>query len=266
MSIEDMKLGNHYITKAYKGDDLIFDRNAPYYIQSTINYSNTPAGGGFIEVSGFELYSDYKYEVDVEIDSADATGAVMIGGSNSDAGGYGKGYCPGFFIASFDVSSILYSEEYGIAIIDHDSLGPPFSYNLHPLTGCIIPLPREPGQAPAFPIRQTFTFYNPSAEPWQTNTMSGRDAKRMTKGGFYLMAGRCELDNPPTVYDSGYSYMSPFYKNFGKLYRISIYDTDGTTLIHNFIPKIQNNHKGMIDTVTSIFYPCNDDTKFIIGK
>ena len=88
----------------------------------------------------------------------------------------------------------------------------------------------------------------------------------MTTGGFYLLGGRCGLDNPATPYDTGYTGISPFYSNFGKVYRISIYDNDGVTLLKNFKPKIVNEHKGFIDTVSGTFYPCNDDTKFIIDK
>lgn len=267
MAIDDMILGNHNIVKAYKGDTLIFDRNREEYIQSTLSYNSSAAsGGGFIAVSDFELYSDYKYEVDVELNGLDAVGPVIIGGTNTDAGGYGKGLSCGFFLVPFCVGTVYYSDSWGIGILQNDHLTWPWGYEIYTLPGCVESIPRSPGEEPVFPMRQTFTFYNPNAEPWQVNTLSGRDAKRMTTGGFYLMAGRCGIDNPETVYDGQYTAICPYYSNFGKVYRVSIYDTNGTTLIHNFKPKIQNDHIGMIDLVSGTFYPCNDDTKFRIGR
>lgn len=265
MAIIDMKKGNKNIVRAYKNNVVIFERGE-YFIQSTINYANHEIIGGYIPISDMELYSDYKYEVDVEFNAVDYTLATLIGGSNTDAGGYGKGASCGFFLGSFEVSSVYWSGERGVAIIDNDHLTYPWGYEIHSLPNCIEEFDHESGEPPILPQRKVFTFYNPSAEPWQVNTLTGRDKLRMTTGGFYLLGGRCGLDTPPTAYDTGYTGISPFYRNFGKVYRISIYDNDGVTLLKNFLPKEQDNHKGMVDTISGTFYPCDDDSKFIIDK
>lgn len=267
-NIEDIKLGDHYIVKAYKGDDLIFDRNREEYIQCTqVYYEHTDVG--YIPVTDFELYADYKYEVDVEFGQPTGTMGTLIGGSNTDAGGYGKGASPGFFLGSFSVGQILWSEKQGVGIIQNDAIKWPWGYSVYNLSGCIWPFPHEEGEDPVFPQRHVLSFQGqnlPSDEPWQTTALSGRDRMRMTTGGFYLLGGRCGIDNPETPYNSGSSGVSSFYGDFGKVYRISIYDTDGTTLLMNFIPKVQNDHLGMIDTVSGTFYPVNDDSLFRISK
>ena len=265
MAIKNMILGDKNIVRDYKNGVIVYEK-AEYFIQSTIDYENHQVIGGVIPVSDMELYSDYKYEVDATFNGVDYTLATLIGGSNSDAGGYGKGASCGFFLGSFLVNSAIYSGERGVTLNDHDSEIWPWGYELHNLPNCVSDFDHESGQSPVFPQRKVFTFYNPNAEPWQINTLTGRDRKRMTTGGFYLLGGRWGGDNPATTYDTGYTGVSPFYRNFGKVYRISIYDTDGTTLLKNFIPKIVNNHKGMVDTVSGTFYPVDDDTKFIIDK
>lgn len=265
MAIIDMKRGNKNIVRAYKNNEVIFERGK-YFIQSTINYANHEIIGGYIPISDMELYSDYKYEVDAEFNAVDYTLATLIGGSNTDAGGYGKGLSCGFFLGSFQLSDIYYSGEYAVAIIDNDHLTWPWGYSIDILGNCVEDFTHASGQPPELPVRKVVSFYDPNATPWQVNELSGRGAKRMTTGGFYLLGGRCGLDNPATAYDTGYAGISPFYRNFGKVYRISIYDNDGVTLLKNFLPKEQDNHKGMVDTVSGTFYPCDDDTKFIIDK
>lgn len=263
-NIEDIKLGNHNIVKAYKGDDLIFDRNREEYIQCVQVY-NEHTDVGYIPVTGVELYADYRYEVDVEFGTPEYTFSTLIGGSNTDAGGYGQGASCGFFLGAFRTQAL--SGECAVGINDFDSelwpWGPPY---VKCLPDCLYEFPHEEGELPIFPQRQAVSFYNPDAEPWQVNTLTGRDRKRMTTGGFYLLGGRCGLNNPATPYDDGYARISSFFGNNGKVYRISIYDTNGTTLLMNFKPKIQNGHIGMVDTVSGTFYPCNDDTLFRIAK
>ena len=265
MAIIDMKRGNKNIVRAYKNNQIIYEKG-DYFIQSTLAYATHQEAGGFIPISDMELYSDYRYEVDALFSGLDYTMATLIGGTNTDAGGYGKGLSCGFFLGSFHVSSIYYSGEYAVAIIDNDHLTWPWGNSIHILGGLVEDFTHASEQPPELPVRKTISFYNPNATPWQVNSLSGRGAKRMTTGGFYLLGGRCGLDNPATIYDTGYTGISPFYSNFGKVYRISIYDNDGVTLLKNFKPKIVNEHKGFIDTVSGNFYPCNDDTKFIIDK
>ena len=271
-NIDDIKIGNHNIVKAYKGDDLIFDRNAEQFIQSTVQYGDQTHDPGYIYISDRNLYANYKYEVDAQFDTPDYYFSSFLGGENADAEADWsvQGTSPGLFFGSFAVTEygwnrtgIPYDGDYGVGVFDIDNLMWPWdTTKFHPLSTNMVESLHTPDPLD-FPIRRTITLYDPNATSNWTGVVPQDNPKRMTTNGFFLMGSRRKNG---TVYNVQSGMMGSFNSDRGKVYRISIYDTNGTTLLMNFKPKIQNGHIGMIDTVSGTFYPCNDDTLFRIAK
>ena len=86
-----------------------------------------------------------------------------------------------------------------------------------------------------------------------------------TDGGFYIFGYRNYSTSPsePWIYPHSTQCLSSDVS--GKIFRITVIDKNNDTKFE-FVPTIQNEHKGMLDLVSNTFYPCNDDTKFEIGK
>jgi len=62
-----------------------------------------------------------------------------------------------------------------------------------------------------------------------------------------------------------YKMVDALYGNYGKFYKLSIYD-ENLNLLKAFVPKMQNGNLGVVDLVDNIFYPCNDDDKFYMYR
>ena len=245
MSIKNMILGDKNIVRAYKNNEIIFERGEPYIEPIGPGLYET---GGYIHIDDLELEYGYKYEIDFLAPNNYAFAsfnnhACIIGGSYTKSGDNYYGMFVGFPYSSYASNGI------GIR------------RNSYLRSGGFAPkvqTPYTPG------IRQTIsiTYSDPSEDLVRTD------------GGFFLFAAR--------AYDTGNEWYLPAagsYMNeqtthlyglngvseFGKYYRITIMDANDN-ILRNFIPKVVNGHKGMYDTITEKFYACADDSKFNIGR
>lgn len=296
MSIEDMKLGNNYIIKAYKGDTLIFDRNAEQYISTLGSYPD-------------ELYIPIvdgpaiEFGDTVILDLVPPSEFVNKTYYNCILGG-------SMCMESTSISSGEMHYGFHISYNDYINSWPyiTYGYNTKPGNGGshITNYTFTPG------IRQTLEIgLTPAttSEWWKNRTERTTTPPNITNpilGGFFLFGFRKmfkftrdtevvpdkryfrrvayswyyeeianpsgnpsaqyewqELDLGPYVHNDD---LTPLYSDYcGKFYRITIKDSNNN-LKYDFKPKAQNDHIGMIDLVSGNFYPCNDDTKFRIGR
>lgn len=243
-NIEDIKLGNHNIVKAYKGDDLIFDRNAEYFIQ--------PIGGvndaAHIPVLSDETSKQLTYGdvfifdfIPTQTRGGNST-ACFIGGSCLNDHGY-YAY-PRYWGIHVGYKYYSNTDVITLAISAYRDNG---QYSNYQNKTCVL---NE---------RQTMSFS--MQNPHEGSAL--RDQEPRTIGGFFLFGYR-EFDTGDPL--NGDDFVSSLTDaRGGKFYRIAIKDSSDN-LKYDFKPKIQNGHLGMIDLVTDTFYPCNDDTKFRISQ
>lgn len=230
--------GTTRVKKVYRGNDLIYWRPPEHYIQSAISYTTVSEGNGagYIYVDDKELYSNYRYEVDAEFSWSQARIYTFMGGLFGSSS-----VKPGLMFAT---SYNYYETDDSVGLFDFDQIA----------EDCYIPNCRQVYTADT---RRTYSFQNTTYTPY--SPMSG-DTYCRTDGGFFIMNCRGSDGNP-----AGGSYTRPdgFYNENGKIYRISVYDTDGTTLLMNFIPRVYNGVLGMEDTVDGHFYPCSSNSDFL---
>ena len=244
MAIVDMKRGDAYIVRAYRGEDLIFQRGNPY-IERTDDYINTDpeySVDTYIHVDDVELMYNWTYEAEVSglQDNPQNRLWSFLGGSFEYYNdGWNWEYWKGLFFG--------YKQDYSTDDI-YESI-----------------LTRNN-------IRRTDTQKNQSATPIAKHIVTmkldsipsdhyGDNIYQATNGGFHLLGSRDCRDGTAI---NKYLLSGSLYKNKGRVYRISLYD-ENNALIHNYIPNIVDNHKGMLDTVINKFYACSDDTKFNVG-
>ena len=112
--------------------------------------------------------------------------------------------------------------------------------------------------------RQTLDFMMENPQYEYDPPQGGlRNTEPRTSGGFFLFGYR-EFDTGNPLNGDEFTRCASEARG-GKFYRITIKDSSNN-LKYDFKPRIQDGHIGMIDLVSNTFYPCNDDTKFRIGK
>lgn len=84
-----------------------------------------------------------------------------------------------------------------------------------------------------------------------------------TTNGFMIFAPKDYSLQDGKILGAAYS-LDSLYGVYGKIYGLNIYDE--SELIHKFVPHNNGTYIGMIDKVTGVFYPCNDDSKFYMLK
>ena len=84
-----------------------------------------------------------------------------------------------------------------------------------------------------------------------------------TTNGFMIFAPKDYSLQDGKILGSYYG-LDSLYGTYGKIYGLNIYD--GSELIHEFVPHNNETYIGMIDKVTGVFYPCNNDSKFYMLK
>ena len=255
MAIEDMIYSNITIQRAYKNGEKIFERGDPYISRADNYQSSDPSysKNTYIHVDDVDLMYNWKYEAEVAGLSDDPASRIwcFLGGSfNYDSSDYWlyphlDGIFFGYKYWDYVTKETLSAQD----MIDH------------------IYQPRVDQDA-TIGDRHIITMKLNSAP---TRHVSGTDYQ-MTIGGFHLLSARAGVtfSRDYITYNAGeainiYMGAGSLYKNFGKVFRISIYD-ENDHLIHNYIPKKVSGHKGMFDTCTDKFYACTDDSKFIIAN
>lgn len=303
-NIEDIKLGDHYIVKAYKGDDLIFDRNAEYFIQpiGVHDLSSTPKvyNNAYIPIidSGDIEYGDtviLDFVPPATLENRDVMTCLLGGSVSVDTSSYhGYDVCYGLH-----VSYCARLNQYQKVIA---------GYTTNRASGAeddIASITFTPGERQTIEIPIVIQY--PGSDWWKFQTnRTGNVPYINIHNGFYLFGFRqCLMMTQDTEVVSGKKYYrqyaySWYYEEVpdpsgnpseqykwseevdqplnwyneiicadstigGKFYRITIKDSNNN-LKFDFKPKIQNGHLGMVDLVTDTFYPCNDDTKFRISQ
>lgn len=260
MAIIDMKRGDSYIVRAYRGEELIFQRGNPYIERTDVYNAEDPAGSEdvYIHVDDVDLMYNWTYEAEVENLSQNPQSRIwcFMGGSFNRISRNAEDRIIGLFFGhkwnSYDPSKTTY-ETLASEALTNRGQRPDYlpSKNVLATIGTkhVISLKLD-----------TIPEYHYGDNPYQA-----------TVNGFYLLAARNEVAWSYYSYscDTGdainfYTTAGSLYKNKGRVYRISLYD-ENNVLIHNYIPKIVDGHKGMLDTVINKFYACSDDTKFNIG-
>lgn len=246
MAIIDMKRGNKNIVRAYKNNNIIFERGEPYIEPIGPELYET---GGYIHIDDLELEYGYTYEIDFKApDSYAYAGfnnhACIIGGSYS---GGGTNNLLGLFLG-FPYSSYA-SNGIGIRV------------NSRLRSGGFAPkvqAPYTPGERQVVSI----TYDDPSGD------------KVRTDGGFFLFAARDYSNGLEYYLPTASSYESEqtthLYglngvSQFGRYFRITIKDSNDV-ILRDFYPRVVRGVKGVYDKITGKFYPCEDDTKFKIDK
>lgn len=201
----------------------------------------------YIAVLDKELQADYKYEIDWQTKRSTASFGTevssVIGGSYNVTVNYLENqYADGLFIG------VIYNSQ--------ECLGLRSGYDNTPNPTIHYDVPQMEEGATGFNDRHTTVFQ--LSESVSPNVR--------TSGGFFIMAGRNYLTGEAFVKEEGVvsrpaSSVMP--QDWGKIYGIKIYDSSDV-LIMNFVPAIENSHKGMTDTVSGTFYPCNDDSMFTV--
>lgn len=292
MSIDDMKLGDHYITKAYKGDTLIFDRNSEMYITTTgadLEENYIPIVDGPPISYGDTVILDFVPPTNLSLETFYS---CIIGGCNYiDSHSVVDTFCGGVHIAyRYFTSTQSKYITYGINTYPNNGNSYLDNYTF------------TPGERQTLEILIRDPQSSDYWRRWQDRTASPPNIT--VPGGFFLFGYRKMLKftrdtevvpgkryfrylygayeeisnpsgNPSAQYQwseiDGSAYIcdndvacDPGKFN-DKFYRITIKDSNNN-LKYDFKPKIQNGHIGMIDLVTDTFYPCNDDTKFRIAR
>lgn len=226
-----------------------------YYIMSSLETfpsTGSKGYGGWIPVlDRGELYTNYKYVIDMEVSYyLPERIYCVIGGSWSGTNGSDP---KGLFIGP--------AEHRGSDIVCAFVVGN-CGY------GASYTAARTFGRLNA-DITQRAIYNIVDRSFTQINYPTG-DPNRCTDGGFFLMGPR-DYDDGSTIADA---YQRPNicyqnkstvsgYSNYNKIYRITIYD-ESDNMLMDFVPRIVDGHKGMLDLVLDRFYPCNDDTMFIV--
>ena len=232
--ITDMKRGSKNIVKAYKNNEVIFERGE-YYIRLPYS-SESDYEYGFIHIYDKELLYNYKFVVDWATSNLPANGPnTLIGGSYSKNSSNNRYY--GFFIGTEYYSSAVGRNGESLRFDSWLRSAAPICYE---------------GSSQ----RHITTFaYDGEAQ----------DPSTRTSGGFGLFAAKdFETDSFININERSKPFVS-FSESENKVYKISIYDSLDNLLM-NFIPRIKNGHKGVLDTVSGTFYPCSDDSKFEIER
>ena len=227
-----------------------------YYIMSTIEDYTSSTGlkgyGGWIPVlDRGELYTNYKYVIDAEVSSnLPERIYCVIGGSWADTSASNP---KGLFIGP--------AEHRGSDIVCAFVVGN-CGY------GASYTAARTFGRLNADQTQRA--IYNIVDRSFTQIDYPTGDPNRCTSGGFFLMGPRDYVDGStiadayqrPNICFQNKSTISG-YNNYNKIYRVSIYD-ESDNLLMDFVPRIVDGHKGMLDLVLDRFYPCNDDTMFVI--
>jgi len=245
--------GSSRVKRLYRGEDIIYDNQVEpeLYIASVYDRYGI-ANCGYIPVlDQGELYTNYKYEIDCVIPVRPlGYASCFIGGSwniRSEYPSYPGDTPNGLFICSTRFDRYNSSKGYltGLVVLN---IGYGSSWTESRIFG-------QNDLTDYYATRNVFTVVNRNFTP--PSGPSG-DVKRGTSGGFFLLnAMDYRTANTPMI-NSGL-----ITDNCTKVYRISIYD-ENDDLIMNFLPKIVNNHKGMLETLSNTFYPCSDDSKFTV--
>lgn len=258
MSIVDIKRGNYNIVRAYKGSELIFERSK-YYIQRIDDFSSSDPSYSkdtYIHIDDVELMYNWTYEAEVSglVNNPQNRIWCFLGGSfNSWLDNRFERHIDGIFLGL----RLPYRSNvaYESLVTDTNCND---SYNTKPkVSSPVIVNDRHV-------IRLKLDSI--PTDHYGDNTYQG------TANGFHILSARNEVywTYGAEVFNIGeainmYMQSGSLYKNRGKIFRISLYD-ENNILIHNYLPREINNHKGVYDTVINKFYPCSDDTKFIIDK
>ena len=248
MAIIDMKRGDAYIVRAYRGEDLIFERGEPYI--ASVGEALT-GSGSYIYIDDLELMSGYTYEVDfIAPDTypqiAGNPHCCIIGGS------YTK-----FYNSSWG-TDVYRGMFFGFPYSAYANLGLGIRYTDFARNDGLAPKVQVPYTVG---IRQTVSI-----------SYTNSDVQTLTDGGFYLFAARAyDLDNEWAPADGQIHnehtlrlYGVNGVPGFGKYFRITIKDANNN-ILKNFLPKVVGGHKGMIDTVSNSFYQAANDDMFEIG-
>lgn len=242
--------GSTKVKKVYRGQDLIYMRPPEHYIECI---ADNPFGGitanfddsVFIPVQGnYELEYGDIFEIDVEMPpqgSYVTSGrclATIIGGSfNKDSwydGDYYNGIQVTFDNAYNDIRMCL-----GIQARNNNRARK-VTENLNLGERKVVTLTYD-GQGES---------YSPYIETTRTD------------GGFFLFAYKAYDTELPFNQENNEGYTCHLFNGHsGKFYRITIKDSNNN-LKYDFMPWKQDNQIGMIDMVSSVFYPANDSTKF----
>lgn len=247
MAIIDMKRGDSNIVRAYRGTELIFERGEPYIAVNANRYERDC----YIPVTDLgELHGDWTYEVDWTTSTTIWDFCVLIGGTYASVTPISAKRFKGLFVGIYGGRNHNDPHE-GIGLWSQSGTN-----------------------------NNVWGYYpwNPStARHITTMTVSDEikaesDYREIaTNGGFALFG--CLDGESQTVqtidYEAGTNIScwkaTPIETTEDRIYRISIYDTNNN-LIMNFLPKIENGHKGMIETISGNFYPAYDDQYFEIGR
>lgn len=258
MAIIDMKRGDAYIVRAYRGEDLIFQRGNPY-IERVDNYSASDpeySKDTYIYVDDVELMYNWKYEAEVSGLSDNPTGRnwCFLGGSfdrdNTTGSHWLHPIIEGIFFGCKQTSDNTVYE----TLMSQDLI--------NRFDNPRKDVPVTVGSKHIVTLKlDTMPTYHYGDNPYQATVdgfhlLSARNAITFTQDYITYTAGE--------ALNMGLGSVGSLYKNKGRVYRISLYD-ENNVLIHNYIPKIVDGHKGMLDTVINKFYACSDDTKFNIG-
>lgn len=234
--ITDMKRGSKNIVKAYKNNEVIFERGE-YYIRLPYS-SESGYEYGFIHIYDKELLYNYKFVVDWTTKESPANGPnTLIGGSyDKDSYFLGPRYY-GLFLGTEYYSSDVGRNGETLRLVGFLRSAAPVCFE---------------GSSQ----RHITTFQYIGDIP---------EVATRTSGGFGLFAAKdFETDSFLNVSERSLPFISQS-STENKVYKISIYDSLDNLLM-NFIPRIKNGHKGVLDTVSGTFYPCSDDSKFEIER
>lgn len=251
MAIVDMKRGDAYIVRAYRGEDLIFQRGNPYietidsYQEGThdSDYTNSV----YIYVDDVELMYNWRYEAEVSGLVALPLERIwsFLGGSGVDAS---------YFLDSWKYGLYFGYEERSV---DGVRTGYEILTNINSIDSRGLSRCTEKKQSITAGSKHVISLKLDSIPEMHY----GDNPYQATTGGFFMLGTRNYTTGKGW---NAYRQSGSFYKDKGRIYRISLYD-ESNVLIHNYIPKIVDGHKGMLDTVINKFYACSDDTKFNIG-
>ena len=254
MAIKNMILGDKNIVRAYKNNEIVFERSTPYiqriddYTGSDPAYSKTT----YIHIDDVELMYNWTYEADVEGLSSNPQSRLwcFLGGS------FEYNTTDYWLYPHLDGIFFGYKEYNGVkeTLAAQDKIDQ--IYQPHT------------DQAATIGERHVVTMKLNSLPP----NHYGDNIYQGTLGGFHILAAMVGINQTIGYVDyqagdaiNEYLGAGSFYKNKGKIYRISLYD-ENDVLIHNYLPRVVDGHKGMYDTVINKFYPCSDDSKFIIAN
>ena len=228
MSIKNMILGDKNIVKAYKNNQVIFQKSM--YIRMPYNSGENY---GFIPVTDFELNYNYKFVIDWTTSDSAANGPnSLIGGSYSVNTSNNRYY--GLFIGTEYYSSTPGRNGESLRFDSWLRSAAPICYE-------------------GSTTRHVTTFqYTGEAQTPVTRT----------SGGFGLFAAR-DYQNGEMININERSRPFASYGVDNRVFSIKIYDANDNLILH-FVPQITGGHKGMYDKVHNTFYPCTNDAAFEI--